>query len=62
MPRAFFTAIEQTLADVLTRGPYGLAVPDVRAFVTYAGYFPRQSAMHAGFDGRCRAPGRTSAG
>lgn len=50
MPPAFFKAIEDTVHEVLQQGLYGWQVTDCRVTLTHTGYWPRQSARHAGFD------------
>jgi ribosomal protection tetracycline resistance protein len=50
MPYSFFKAVEETVAETLQQGPHGWAVTDVAVTMTRAGYWPRQSAMHASFD------------
>ncbi|GAA4721767.1 TetM/TetW/TetO/TetS family tetracycline resistance ribosomal protection protein [Pedococcus ginsenosidimutans] len=50
MPPAFFTAVREGVDGTLTEAVHGWAVPDCRVVVTHSGYYPRQSAMHAGFD------------
>ena len=50
LPFAFHKAIEETVHDVLREGVHGWQVVDVRVTLTYSGYWPRQSAMHQGFN------------
>jgi ribosomal protection tetracycline resistance protein len=50
MPYSFFKAVEETVHETLREGLYGWAVPDCAVTMTHSGYWPRQSAMHAGFD------------
>ncbi|MGH3471705.1 MAG: GTP-binding protein [Nocardioidaceae bacterium] len=49
MPRSFFTASEEGVRTGLAQGRYGWQIPDARVVITHSGYWPRQSAMHAGF-------------
>ena len=49
MPRAFFTAVDQTVHDVLREGLQGWQVTDCTVTLTHTGYYPRQSAAHQGF-------------
>jgi ribosomal protection tetracycline resistance protein len=50
MPPAFFAAVREGVDGTLTEAVHGWPVPDCRVVVTHSGYYPRQSAMHAGFD------------
>lgn len=50
MPPAFFTAIEDSVHEVLQQGLNGWQVTDCQVTLTHTGYWPRQSARHAGFD------------
>lgn len=50
MPPAFFAAVREGVAGTLAEAVHGWSVPDCRVVVTHSGYYPRQSAMHAGFD------------
>jgi ribosomal protection tetracycline resistance protein len=50
LPFAFHKAIEETVHAVLREGLYGWQVLDARVTLTSSGYWPRQSAMHAGFN------------
>ncbi|GAB3076566.1 GTP-binding protein [Pedococcus soli] len=50
MPPAFFAAVREGAGLTLGEAVHGWAVPDCRVVVTHSGYYPRQSAMHAGFD------------
>ena len=50
MPIAFFTAIEETVKEVLQEGLYGWQVTDCIVTLTRTGYWPRQSHAHANFD------------
>ncbi|KRE54624.1 translation factor GTPase family protein [Phycicoccus sp. Soil748] len=50
MPPAFFAAVREGVDGTLTEAVHGWSVPDCRVVVTHSGYYPRQSAMHAGFD------------
>ena len=50
LPFAFHKAIEETVHLVLREGLRGWQVQDARVTLTSSGYWPRQSAMHAGFN------------
>ena len=50
MPLAFFKAVEETVHETLRQGVHGWQVVDCAITMTHSGYYPRQSAMHAGFD------------
>ena len=50
MPPAFFAAVREGVAGTLSEAVHGWSVPDCRVVLTHSGYYPRQSAMHAGFD------------
>jgi ribosomal protection tetracycline resistance protein len=50
MPFAFFTAVEETVREVLGEGVHGWPVPDATVTMTHSGYWPRQSHAHATFD------------
>jgi ribosomal protection tetracycline resistance protein len=50
MPLAFFKAVEQTVGEALQQGRYGWQVTDCTVTMTHAGYWPRQSHAHQGFD------------
>jgi ribosomal protection tetracycline resistance protein len=51
MPRAFFTAVEDTVRETLELGgPHGWRVTDCVVTMTHSGYYPRQSHAHQGFD------------
>jgi ribosomal protection tetracycline resistance protein len=50
MPRAFFTAVEDTVKETLNQGIYGWQVIDCTVTMTHAGYCARQSSAHGGFD------------
>jgi ribosomal protection tetracycline resistance protein len=50
MPLAFFKAVEQTVYEALQQGLYGWRVTDCTVTMTHAGYWPRQSHAHQGFD------------
>ncbi|WP_406833150.1 translation factor GTPase family protein [Pedococcus sp. KACC 23699] len=50
MPPAFFAAVREGVASTLAEAVHGWSVPDCRVVMTHSGYYPRQSAMHAGFD------------
>ena len=50
MPPAFFAASWQGVRTGLAQGRHGWDVPDARVVITDTGYFPRQSAMHQGFN------------
>jgi ribosomal protection tetracycline resistance protein len=51
MPRAFFTAVEDTVRETLELGgPHGWRVTDCIVTMTHSGYYPRQSHAHQGFD------------
>jgi ribosomal protection tetracycline resistance protein len=49
MPRAFFTAVEETVLEALQQGLYGWQVTDCTVTLTHTGYYPRQSHAHQGF-------------
>jgi ribosomal protection tetracycline resistance protein len=49
MPRAFFTAVEETVQEALQQGVYGWQVTDCTVTLTHTGYYPRQSHAHQGF-------------
>jgi ribosomal protection tetracycline resistance protein len=49
MPRAFFTAVHDTVLEVLREGIHGWQVTDCTVTLTHTGYYPRQSAAHQGF-------------
>ena len=50
MPLAFFKAVEQTVGEALQQGLNGWRVTDCTVTMTHAGYWPRQSHAHQGFD------------
>jgi ribosomal protection tetracycline resistance protein len=50
LPFAFHKAIEETVHTALREGLHGWQVMDAHVTLTYSGYWPRQSAMHAGFN------------
>jgi ribosomal protection tetracycline resistance protein len=50
MPAAFFTAVEETVAQTLVQGLHGWQVTDAVVTLTQTGYWPRQSHAHARFD------------
>lgn len=50
LPIAFHKAIEETVHATLREGLRGWRVLDAQVTLTYSGYWPRQSAMHATFD------------
>jgi ribosomal protection tetracycline resistance protein len=50
MPRAFFTAVEDSVKETLNQGIYGWQVTDCTVAMTHAGYWARQSSAHGGFD------------
>lgn len=50
MPSAFFTAVEQTVREVLHQGLHGWQVLDCTVTMTHCGYLARQSHAGAGFD------------
>ena len=50
MPRAFFTAVEETMRETLRQGIHGWQVTDCVVSMTHAGYWARQSSAHGGFD------------
>jgi ribosomal protection tetracycline resistance protein len=50
LPLAFHKAIEETVHVALREGLRGWQVMDARVTLTYSGYWPRQSAMHQGFN------------
>jgi ribosomal protection tetracycline resistance protein len=49
MPRAFFTAVEETVYEALQQGLRGWQVTDCTVTLTHTGYYPRQSHAHQGF-------------
>jgi ribosomal protection tetracycline resistance protein len=49
MPRAFFTAVEETVHDALQQGLYGWQVTDCTVTMTHSGYLARHSHAHQGF-------------
>ncbi|MDX2598303.1 TetM/TetW/TetO/TetS family tetracycline resistance ribosomal protection protein [Streptomyces sp. WI03-4A] len=50
MPYAFFKAVEDTVRETLGQGLHGWQVTDCAVTMTHAGYSPRQSHAHQGFD------------
>ena len=50
MPRAFHTAIHDTVHETLRQGVYGWPVTDCTVTLTHSGYLPRQSHAHQRFD------------
>jgi len=50
MPSAFYKAVEETVVETLEQGIYGWQVTDCLVTMTNAGYWPRQSSAHGGFD------------
>ncbi|MEU1271510.1 translation factor GTPase family protein [Streptomyces sp. NPDC005799] len=50
MPYAFFKAVEDTVRETLGQGLHGWQVTDCTVTMTHAGYSPRQSHAHQGFD------------
>ena len=50
LPLAFHKAIEETVHAVLREGLHGWQVMDAHVTLTYSHYWPRQSAMHQGFN------------
>lgn len=50
MPAAFYKAVEETVIETLGQGVYGWQVTDCIVTMTHAGYWPRQSSAHGGFD------------
>jgi ribosomal protection tetracycline resistance protein len=50
MPAAFYKAVEETVIETLTQGIHGWQVTDCIVTMTDAGYWPRQSSAHGGFD------------
>lgn len=50
MPAAFYKAVEETVLETLNQGVYGWRVTDCRVSLTHAGFWPRQSSAHGGFD------------
>ncbi len=50
MPAAFYKAVEEAAIETLTQGLYGWQVTDCIVTMTHAGYWPRQSSAHGGFD------------
>ena len=50
MPFAFFTAVEDAVAQTLPQGLYGWQVTDCTVTMTHSGYAPRQSHAHQGFN------------
>jgi ribosomal protection tetracycline resistance protein len=49
MPRAFFTAVEETVHEALRQGLQGWQVIDCTVTLIRTGYYPRQSHAHQGF-------------
>jgi ribosomal protection tetracycline resistance protein len=52
MPRAFFTAVEESVHETLQQGLRGWQVIDCIVTLTHTGYYPRQSHAHQGFSKR----------
>ncbi|GAA1882361.1 elongation factor G [Asanoa iriomotensis] len=50
MPPAFFTAVQETVHEVLGAGPHGWQVVDCVVTMTHSGYWARQSHAHGTFD------------
>ncbi|MEO5948901.1 MAG: translation factor GTPase family protein [Candidatus Saccharimonas sp.] len=50
MPSAFYKAVEEAAIETLGQGIYGWQVTDCVITMTNAGYWPRQSSAHGGFD------------
>ena len=50
MPRAFFTAVEETVHRTLGQGIHGWQVIDCTVTMTHSGYWARQSHAHGSFD------------
>ncbi|MEV1332625.1 translation factor GTPase family protein [Micromonospora costi] len=50
MPPAFFTAVEETVAETLRQGLHGWQVLDCVVTMTHSGYWARQSHAHGTFD------------
>ncbi len=50
LPRAFLTAIEETVLATLRQGIYGWQVTDCAVTLIRSGYWPRQSHAHGTFD------------
>lgn len=50
MPLAFYTAVEETVLETLQQGLHGWQVTCCSVTLTHAGYWPRQSSSHGGFD------------
>jgi ribosomal protection tetracycline resistance protein len=50
LPFAFHKAIEETVHVALREGLRGWQVVDAHVTLAYSGYWPRQSAMHQGFN------------
>ena len=50
MPTAFYRAVEEAVLETLAQGIYGWQVTDCKITMTHAGYWPRQSSAHGGFD------------
>ena len=50
MPAAFYNAVEESVFKTLAQWLYGWQVEDCCVTMTHAGYWPRQSSAHGGFD------------
>ena len=50
MPHAFYTAVEETVLETLQQGLQGWQVTYCSVTLTHAGFWPRQSSSHGGFD------------
>lgn len=50
MPAAFYKAVEESAIETLKQGIYGWQVTDCVVYMTHAGFWPRQSSAHGGFD------------
>lgn len=50
MPSAFYTAVKETIPQVLRQGLYGWQVADCIVTLIEAEYYPRQSTAHGVFD------------
>lgn len=50
MPAAFYKAVGESVTQTLQQGIYGWQVTDCLVVMTNAGFWPRQSSSHGGFD------------
>ena len=50
MPPAFFKAVEETVLECADQALHGWPLVDCEIILTHTGYYPRQSAMHQGFN------------